>query len=65
MIQSNQPIDYLINSNHVTSIGTLCQYQIKLVLTSAKCLRALSALAPSPQQLLWASLLRSVASQHL
>ena len=41
MIQSNQPIDYLINPNHVTSIGTLSQYQIKTVLASAKCLRAL------------------------
>ena len=41
MIQSNQPIDYLINSNHVTSIGTLGQYQFKPVLASAQCLRAL------------------------
>ena len=41
MIQSNQPIDYLINPSHVTSNGTLSQHQIKPVLASATCLRAL------------------------
>jgi len=37
----NQPIDYLINSSHVTSNGTYSHYQNKLVLASATCLRAL------------------------
>jgi hypothetical protein len=60
----NQPIDYLINSSHVTSNGTCSHYQNKLVLASATCLRALLWLF-SPQQLLWAFRCRSVASQHL
>ena len=65
MIQSNQPIDYLINSNHVTSIGTLNQYQIKPVLASEKCLRALLWLLLLNNCYGLLRLLRSVASQHL
>ena len=41
MIQSNQPIDCLINSSHVTSENMSSHFQNKLVLASAKCLKAL------------------------